>query len=76
MDIYHLDYYKLNLSHYAARQNEIAVLIYLHKKEPGVFVTLDNFGHNSLHYGLMYNKIHAFVYLYFRANVRLNLSSP
>jgi hypothetical protein len=65
------DFYKLTASHYAARNGEIKILIYLLEQNADLGL-LDNFGFSPIHYTLMYNKVYAFIFFYFKLGLKLN----
>jgi len=44
------DLYDMNVSHYAARMDNLNILVYLERNNRRIFETQDSFGNNALHY--------------------------
>jgi ankyrin repeat protein len=70
VDLNCVDFYKLNVSHYAARTGKSAILVYL--KDVTNIDTVDCYGYTPLHYSVMYAKVYTFILLYFKYNHRFN----
>ena len=67
------DLYDMNVSHYAARMDNLNILVYLERNhDRKIFESFDSFGNNALHYSFFSGHIQSFIYLYFGVNSRFN----
>ena len=60
------------MAHYAARSGELSLLVYLRKRDKELLSRQDCFGHPALHYAVMSNKFHVFLYLYMKLGLQFN----
>jgi hypothetical protein len=65
-----LDFYKLTCAHYAARTGELGVLSELSKIENCDVNRPDCYGYTPLNYSIMFSKIYAFLFLYYKKGFR------
>lgn len=63
-----LDSYNMTPAHYAARTGELSILLYLQDKAD--LNRRDSFQNTPLHYATMFNKVHSFIFLFFKQHYK------